>query len=39
VQTSDWGEIWSKVVALVEIFPTVYGMPLESKEIMEIPDF
>jgi hypothetical protein len=26
VQTSDWGEVWSKVLALVESFPMVCGM-------------
>jgi hypothetical protein len=39
LQTSDWFEFWSKVLALVDSFPMVCCMPPESKEFREIPDF
>jgi hypothetical protein len=39
MQTSDSDEVWSKVVALVEKFPTVCHTPLTRKEIGAILDF
>jgi hypothetical protein len=39
MQTSDWDEVQSKVVAFVESFPTVCGKPLERKQIRAIPNF
>jgi len=33
VKTSDWSEVWSKVVGLVRSFPKVCCMPFERKEI------
>jgi hypothetical protein len=39
MQTSDEGEVWSKVVALIKSFPTVCGMPPTHKGVRAIPDF
>jgi hypothetical protein len=39
VKTSNWGEVWSKVVALVNSFPTLCGMSLAHKEVRAIPGF
>jgi hypothetical protein len=39
MQTSNWDEISSKVVALVKIFSMVCRMPPAHKEIKVIPDF
>jgi hypothetical protein len=38
-QNSDWSEVWSKVVVLVESFPTICRTPLACKEVKVIPDF
>jgi hypothetical protein len=39
MQTSDWGEVSSKIVSLVEIFPMNCGTPPARKKIKEILDF
>jgi hypothetical protein len=39
VYTFDGDEVYRKVVALVESFPTVVGTAPVSKEIGAIPDF
>ncbi len=39
MQTSNWDEVYSKVIALVKNFPTVCGTPLPHKEIKVIFDF
>ncbi len=39
MKTSDWGEVWSKVVALVKSFSMMGCMPPKRKEIRAIPDF
>jgi len=38
-QTSDWDEVWSKLVALLKSFPTVYRTPFAHTGIGSIPDF
>ncbi len=39
MQSSNWGEVWNKVVTFIKIFPTVCGTPLTRKEIAVILDF
>jgi hypothetical protein len=39
VQSSDWNEVQSKVVALVNNFPTVCHMPPKRKEVKAILNF
>ncbi len=39
MQTSDRGEVWTEVIALVESFPTTCCMPPARKGIRSIPDF
>jgi hypothetical protein len=39
VQTSDWNEVYSKVVAIVESFPMICRTWPKRKEIGSIPDF
>jgi len=37
--TSDWSEVWTKVVALFEIFPIPYRTPSENVERGRFPTF
>jgi hypothetical protein len=38
-QASDWDEVWSKLVALLKSFPTVYRTSSTHTGIGSIPDF
>ncbi len=39
VQTSNWGKVWSKVVAFFKSFLTVCSMPPEHRKFRAIPNF